>query len=1051
MKKVYFLLCLLVCSISINAQLLITTPDFPKETDAGVVITMDASKGNQGLLNYNPDDVYVHIGCITNLSTSSGDWKYVPFGWGTVNPAAKATSLGNNKWSYTLTGANARTYFGITNAAEHILKIAILFRNGIGNQVQRNTDGSDMYVPFYEAGLQTKITRPFRQATYLPIIEPIIKNAGDTILIEAKSSIASNLKLYFNGSQLASTTGTSVNGIANILGGGNQRIIAEAENSGVFKRDTIDFFVNSTIVVEPLPAGVVDGINYGIGGTTATLVLYAPGKVRAMVLGDFNGWQQSAPYQMKKTPDGNRFWLQLSSLTPETEYAYQYLIDDVLKVADYNAEKVLDPNNDQYIPTATYPNLKPYPVGLTTGIVSVLQTAKPQYTWSSTAFTRPNKQNLVVYELLVRDFVAAQNWQTLTDTLTYLKRLGINAIELMPINEFEGNNSWGYNPSFYFAPDKAYGTELALKRFIDSCHSKGMAVIMDIALNHSFGQSPMVQMYFDGANNRPTANSPWFNPVAKHPFNVGYDFNHESQSTKDFVDRVVTHWLTNYRIDGFRWDLSKGFTQINSCTTANCDQNTEVNNWSVYDASRIAIWNRIYAKMQAVSSGSYCILEHFADNAEEKELSTTGMLLWGNSNYNYNEASMGYLGSSNFQYGIFTNRTWTQPNLITYAESHDEERLMFKNEQYGNSNASYNVKDINTGLKRQEMVASFFLPIPGPKMIWQFGELGYDYSINRCENGTIDNSCRLSPKPIVWNYYQNANRKSLYDVYANLIKLRMNPAYAGTFTSNDITWDLSGGFKWMKVNGPALKLMIVGNFDIVPQTASVSFQNAGNWYSYLTGSTIVASGLPQNIILQPGEYYVYTNVNVPLPLSLISFNGKRNTSGIQLNWTTEKEINVKNFELQRSVDGTDFKTIYTATARNTNGSQQVYQYLDNDNIALSTNAPLYYRLKMNDVDDKSSLSKTVLIASAKNELAVLLYPNPVKTNTLSVQLAGNLQGKTELLVQDVSGRTYSRQTVLATSNSNSVSVDVAGLATGMYLLKIVNGSGSTTKPFAVQH
>jgi len=126
--------------------------------------------------------------------------------------------------------------------------------------------------------------------------------------------------------------------------------------------------------------------------------------------------------------------------------------------------------------------------------------------------------------LLVRDFVAAQNWQTVKDSVAYLKKLGVNAIEVMPFNEFEGNNSWGYNPDFYFAPDKAYGTETALKEFIDECHLQGIAVIMDMVMNHAFGSSPTVQMYWNSALNRPAANNPWHNGVAKHPFNVGYKF-----------------------------------------------------------------------------------------------------------------------------------------------------------------------------------------------------------------------------------------------------------------------------------------------------------------------------------------------------------------------------------------------------------------------------------------------------------------------------------------------------------------------------------------------
>ena len=93
--------------------------------------------------------------------------------------------------------------------------------------------------------------------------------------------------------------------------------------------------------------------------------------------------------------------------------------------------------------------------------------------------------------------------------------MGINAIEMMPVNEFEGNLSWGYNPDYYFAPDKYYGPANNMKQFVDNCHKKGIAVIMDIALNHSFGQAPMVQLYWDAVNSRPAANNPWFNPVPK--------------------------------------------------------------------------------------------------------------------------------------------------------------------------------------------------------------------------------------------------------------------------------------------------------------------------------------------------------------------------------------------------------------------------------------------------------------------------------------------------------------------------------------------------------
>jgi len=863
-------------AVCCHGQLLSWSPDFILESSNNSSITCDASKGNKGLLNYVPvSDVYVHIGCITTASTSASDWKYVPFAWATTNSLAKCTSLGNNKWQFVITGG-LRSFFGITNASEKILKIAILFRNGNGNNKLANEDGSDMFIPVYDNSLSVRIDTPFRQPGFMMTPENITRNVGDAVSVNAKANQSSGLQLFYNGNSLTAATGAvSVSASTVISVPGTQTIIAVANNGPASARDTFSFFAAPSVNVAALPSAVKDGINYEPGDTSVILVLYAPQKNSVSVLGDFNNWLQVTQHQMNKTPDGNRFWLRITGLLPGTEYAYQYLIDGGLKVADYNTEKILDPSNDAFITASTYPSLKAYPTGKTTGIVSIFQTGKTPYNWQVNNFVKPDKRNLVIYELLLRDFVATQNWQTLKDTLTYIKRLGVNAIEVMPFNEFEGNNSWGYNPIFYFAPDKAYGTENALKQFIDECHRQGIAVIMDMVLNHSFGQSPMVQMYWDAVNNRPAANSPWFNQSATHPFSVGYDFNHESQATKDFTDRVIAHWLVNYKIDGFRWDLSKGFTQTNNPN--------DVNAWGAYDASRIAIWKRIYNKMQATLAGAYCILEHFAANQEEIELSDYGMLLWGNANYNFNQASMGYTTDWNFQTGIFKNRGWNNPNLVTYMESHDEERLMYKNISFGNSNGSYNVKDLNTALKRNEMAAAFWAMIPGPKLLWQFGELGYDFTINRCENGTIDASnCRTSPKPVKWDYTTNSNRKALYNVYSQLINLKLTSNYFTTFTTSNVTYDLANGLKWLKLDSDSLKVMVLGNFDVAAATASVIFPAAGTWYSYLTGSTHNATGNAENITLQAGEYYVYTNRNIGNNIVTAIAPAANNETGVTL-------------------------------------------------------------------------------------------------------------------------------------------------------------------------
>ncbi|WP_462266885.1 alpha-amylase family glycosyl hydrolase [Mucilaginibacter sp.] len=600
--------------------------------------------------------------------------------------------------------------------------------------------------------------------------------------------------------------------------------------------------VNPPAVSTEIPSGAGDGVTFLNNGTSAIFNLYAPNKASVSVIGDFNNWQPAA---MKKTSDGSRWWVQVDNLDAAKTYSYQYYVDNTLKVADPYTQLVLDPANDSYISSDTYPNLPVYPTGKTTGIVSTMQANPAAYTWKNTSFTRPDKSKLVVYELHLRDFIQAHNYQTLKDTLSYLSNLGVNAIELMPVNEFEGNESWGYNPSFYFAPDKYYGTKNALKAFIDECHSRGMAVIQDMVLNHSFGQSPMVQLYFNSAINKPAANSPWFNQDATHPYNVGYDFNHESAATKYFAKNVMKFWMQEYKVDGFRFDLSKGFTQKNS--------GNDVSSWGAYDASRIAIWKDYNNYIKSLDPNFYVILEHFAADQEEAELAAQGMMLWNNLNFNANQATMSYNdsgGSWDLSRLFYDTHNSTQPyNLVSYIESHDEERLQYKNGQYGNSSGSYSVKNLATGLKRDGMAAAFLMATPGPKMLWQFGELGYDINID--QNGRTGN------KPILWSYKNDANRKQLYNTYAQLIKMKIKNT---VFNTTSFTYSLAGAVKTIQLKGnDGVNVQLVGNFDVITQTANISFPATGTWYDNLTGTSITVSTLPYTIALAPGEYHLYSN------------------------------------------------------------------------------------------------------------------------------------------------------------------------------------------------
>jgi len=826
--RILLSIVLLIQAVFSAGQVVTTDPALPLAEEA-VTIYFHAAEGDGGLAGYT-GDIYAHTGVLTSESTSGSNWQYVKTDWGENTTETKLTRISTNEYKLEI-GPSIREYYGVPSTIQ-ITDMTFVFRAGDLSKTGRDEGGKDIFIEVFEAGFNVNIVSPDKNK---------LLAAGSTLDFEAAASESSTMVLYSNNTEVTSSSGTALihRFTFNETGDFWLKIVA----STATETDTDSVFVHVLGVenTDPLPSGLVDGINY-IDENTVQLVLYAPGKNYVFVTGDFNNWTPSSAARMNH--DGDRFWITLDGLTAGEEYAYQYLVDGEIYIADPYTEKVLDPWNDSYINESTYPNLKPYPGGYATGIVSVFQTAQDEYQWVNTAYTAPDNENLVIYELLVRDFIAAHDWKTLTDTLNYFSKLGVNAIELMPVNEFEGNESWGYNPSFYFAVDKYYGPAEDLKVFIDSCHGRGIAVIMDMVLNHSYGQSPLVQLYFNEATGKVTSDNPWYNVSSPNTaYSWGYDFNHESTATKLFVDRVNAFWMDEFNVDGFRFDFTKGFT------------NTSGDGYA-YDADRITILKRMADRIWAVKPNAYVILEHFAENTEEKALSNYGMMIWGNISYNYEEAIMGYneSGKSDFNWISYKSRAWNDPHVVGYMESHDEERTMYKALQYGNSSGYYNIKTIYTAFNRVKLAAAFFFTIPGPKMIWQFEELGYDYSIDY--NGRVGN------KPIRWDYYEDALRMKIYNTYAALIDLKKTePA----FSSSTYSLSVYNPIKRIEISHSEMDVRILGNFDVVSGSINPNFSKTGTWYEFFSGDSLDVTGVSDEITLDAGEYKIYTTKKLKKP------------------------------------------------------------------------------------------------------------------------------------------------------------------------------------------
>ena len=835
------LIIVLLCLIAHTAGAQITTnPVFPSDTQP-VEVIFNAQEGNGGLAGYT-GDVYAHTGVITNLSSDPSDWQYVKTDWGVNTPETKLERMGTDLYRFTTGTQNIREYYNVPDT-EDILQMAFVFRSATkvgSNYLQGKTEtGGDIFANVFPPGLFVMITNPVEYAN--------LTDPGEPIHVSAVANNADSIFLLVDNAMVLSLAGNILDYNLITETTGKHYIKLKVKYGELWAVDSAYYFIRKDVVEMPLPINIQDGINY-INDSTVTLSLFAPGKNNVFILGDFNNWEFSDESFMYVTPDGSHFWKQINNLVPGKEYIFQYLVDENILIADPYADKVSDPWNDKYITNEVYPDLIPYPYTKTREIASVLQTGQTEYNWLYPAYTIPQKTDLVIYELLIRDFIAAHNYKVLIDTLNYLKKLGVNAIELMPVAEFEGNSSWGYNTSFHFAPDKYYGPENDLKQFIDVCHQKGFVVILDIVLNHVFGSSPFARLYWDAILNRPAVDNPWLNPVPRHNYNVGYDFNHESTATKYLVDRVVRYWINDYHIDGYRFDLSKGFTQTN---TLNLDDYE----WAKYDASRVAIWKNIANTIWSMDPDGYVILEHFAENLEEKELANYGMMLWGNLNTPFRQSVMAYVDNSDFTSLSYKARGWTHPNLIGYMESHDEQRLMYSINTWGNMhNPWYNIKNQDTAINRIAQASTFFYAVPGPKMLWQFGELGYDYDIQY--NG------RTGEKPVRWDYLDNFRREYLYKMTSALIKLKQEH---DVFRTTDYTLSLSTLMKKMNLRSNEMSVTIMGNFDIQAGEIIPGFNVTGKWYEYFTGDSINVTSLTDKIYLKAGEYKLYTTKKLTVP------------------------------------------------------------------------------------------------------------------------------------------------------------------------------------------
>jgi hypothetical protein len=874
MKKYFILAFIMTIFGSAKGFSQVTISPSTFDVNQQITITVSFASPTCNTMGTNPVKVYMHAG----IGDDTNAFGFAVVGnWGADDNVGLMTNNGNGTWSITLTPS---TYFGLNATQQaNATKLGMVFRNATGTQTLKLAPSCSDFI-FNVGTFQLTLNTPANNST-------TIINSGGSLAISATNTNGNaSYNLVANGTSINTNAATSSYSYTHTNITSNQSyVLTSTQGESTITRH-FAVLVNPGTVSQALPAGVDDGINYNASDASkATLVLTAPGKDFVYVAGSFNNWQPDTNYAMKKDATTGKFWLELTGLTSGVNYSYQYWVADttplagspvLVKTADPFSTLVLSPFDDPFIPATSYPNLPAYPVGQERE-VTVLQTGQTPYNWQVTNFNKPKKEDLVVYEVLIRDFDANRTYQDLINRIDYFKNLKINAIELMPIMEFEGDEGWGYNPSFHMANDKFYGPADKLRELVDLCHQNGIAIILDVALNHAFGRNPMVRMWMkdpdgDGWGDASSEN-PYFNEFATHSYSVGNDFNHSSLLTKNYTKRVIKHWVEDFKIDGFRWDLTKGFTQ--ACTSGDeaCT--------NAYQTDRVAILKDYADYSWSLDPTHYAIFEHLGSDSEEQqwanyrinETPSKGVMMWGEMTYAYSQLIEGYSTGGDISRIGNVAHGFTAKRLMGYPESHDKERLMYSAMTYGNSSGISPLNNLNNALARMPAIGATSLLVPGPKMIWHFAELGMQQSIYTCNDGTVNDegsaiagNCKLDTKPQpqwVNNWPAVPQRAQIYNDWAKMIQMKINePVFEGNYAISPDSNNIKQRIYVFDDALPASQLknvVILANFSVAALSINPSFPYAGIWYNLMDNTTINVTNITAPISIPSGQYRIYGN------------------------------------------------------------------------------------------------------------------------------------------------------------------------------------------------
>jgi 1,4-alpha-glucan branching enzyme len=540
--------------------------------------------------------------------------------------------------------------------------------------------------------------------------------------------------------------------------------------------------------------------------------LFAPRNEGAALIGSFSNWEE---IPMEKGEDGYfRTRVELE------DGVYQYKFRIQTKSPNFQPNQwveVIDPYATDVDET------------LKTGVVRIKEGKQvvDTYIWQHDDTLLPNNHEIVIYEMHVADFSGGEDdpdkrgkYVDAIAKLDYLCELGINAIELMPVNEYPGDYNWGYKVRHYFATESSYGSTEDLKRLIDECHARGIRVFLDGIYNHTDEECPLMLIdrnywYYEHMH-YPEDPANYWGPEFNYD---NYDEALDVKPAWKFVGDVVRYWVQEYHIDGIRFDAVRQLA------------NDEFLDWLAKQA-----------KKNAAPKPFYNIAENIPDTSAITTPEGPLDACWHES---FRYFLIPHICGKSFELEklkeVLDPRRQgyeSTTNVINYLATHDREHLFRELGDCG-------IFD-EAAFGRAKLAAVVLMTAMGVPMLW----MGEEFGEHKRKSEKV-----TQPKKIAWPLLERDLNRDLFEYYKKLITLRkQNPALQSDkiefFHENPEAKVLA----YMRGNDEGSRVVVVANFSekFLKGYHVPNFPEAGTWHDWM-GNDDVEAG-EKGIRIDIGRY-----------------------------------------------------------------------------------------------------------------------------------------------------------------------------------------------------